>query len=170
MGSVVPTRASPGWERVVWSQGRLFSAVMPVTYVWEQTPALVPSCKLQKLEYGLHQNSTHPAFFQSPQLLANFVSCLANWRSLVLEVHDSKLFNQGLASWSNLLQWCLPSGSESWRVRLQCSRPGFDPWIRKIPWRRKWQPSPVFLPGKSHGQSSLVSKSWIDSATNTCTF
>ena len=31
----------------------------------------------------------------------------------------------------------------------------FDLWIRKSPWRRKWQPTPVFLPGKSHGQSSL---------------
>jgi len=29
--------------------------------------------------------------------------------------------------------------------------PGFNPWIGKIPWRRKWQPTPVFLPGKSHG-------------------
>ena len=26
-----------------------------------------------------------------------------------------------------------------------------NPWVRKIPWRRKWQPTPVFLPGKSHG-------------------
>ena len=33
---------------------------------------------------------------------------------------------------------------------------GFDPWVGKIPWRRKWQPSPVFLPGKSHGQRSLA--------------
>ena len=32
----------------------------------------------------------------------------------------------------------------------------FDPWIRKIPLGRKWQPTPVFLPGKSHGQRSLV--------------
>ena len=32
----------------------------------------------------------------------------------------------------------------------------FDLWVRKIPWRRKWQPTPVFLPGKSHGQKSLV--------------
>ena len=36
------------------------------------------------------------------------------------------------------------------------STPGFDPWVGKIPWRRKWQPTPVFLPGKSHGQRSLV--------------
>ena len=32
----------------------------------------------------------------------------------------------------------------------------FDPWGRKIPWRRAWQPTPVFLPGESHGQRSLV--------------
>ena len=32
----------------------------------------------------------------------------------------------------------------------------FNPWVRKIPWRRKWQPSPVFSPGKFHGQRSLV--------------
>ena len=32
----------------------------------------------------------------------------------------------------------------------------FDPWVRKIPWRSKWQPSPVLLPGKSHRRRSLV--------------
>ena len=37
----------------------------------------------------------------------------------------------------------------------QCRRCGFDPWIRKNPWRRKWQPILVFLPRKSHGQRSL---------------
>ena len=38
---------------------------------------------------------------------------------------------------------------------LQHRRPEFDPWVRKIPWRREQQPTPVFLPGKSHGQRSL---------------
>ena len=32
----------------------------------------------------------------------------------------------------------------------------FDPWVGKIPWRRKWQPTPVFLPGESHGRRSVV--------------
>ena len=41
-----------------------------------------------------------------------------------------------------------------WRICLQCGRHGFDPWIGKIPCKRKWQPTPVFLPGKSHGQRS----------------
>ena len=35
-------------------------------------------------------------------------------------------------------------------------RRGFDPWVRRIPWRRKWQPTPVFLPGECHGQRSLA--------------
>ena len=49
---------------------------------------------------------------------------------------------------------------------LQYRRPRFDPWVRKIPWRRKWPPTPVFLPGEFHGQRSLAGyspwghKSW----------
>ena len=41
----------------------------------------------------------------------------------------------------------------------QCRRHkrlGFNPWARKIPWGRKWLPTPVFLPGECHGQRSLV--------------
>ena len=49
-----------------------------------------------------------------------------------------------------------PGGSAVKASCLQCRRPGFDPWIRKIPWRRKRQPAPIFLPGKSHGLRSLV--------------
>ena len=45
------------------------------------------------------------------------------------------------------------SGKES---VCQCRRCGFDPWVGKIPWRRKWQPMPVFLPGESHRQRSLA--------------
>ena len=42
------------------------------------------------------------------------------------------------------------------KIYLQCRRPGFNPWLRKIPWRREWLPTPVFLPGEFHGQRSLV--------------
>ena len=44
------------------------------------------------------------------------------------------------------------SGKES---TCQYRKGGFDPWVRKIPWRSKWQTTPVLLPGKSHGQRSL---------------
>ena len=45
----------------------------------------------------------------------------------------------------------------------EMQRPGSDPWDGKIPWRRAQQPTPVFLPGESHGQSSLVGYSPWDS-------
>ena len=35
-------------------------------------------------------------------------------------------------------------------------RLGFEPWVRKIPWRRTWQPTPVFMPGEFYGQRSLA--------------
>ena len=47
--------------------------------------------------------------------------------------------------------WCLRWQS----VCLQCGRPGFNPWVGKIPWERKWQPTPVLLPGKSRGRRIL---------------
>ena len=51
--------------------------------------------------------------------------------------------------------WWL-SGKESACQFRRCQRCGIDPCVGKIPWRRKWQPTPVFLPGESHGQRSLA--------------
>ena len=48
------------------------------------------------------------------------------------------------------LPWYL-SGKESIYQCRRFRRPGFNPWVRKIPWRRTWQPILVFLTGKSHG-------------------
>jgi len=48
------------------------------------------------------------------------------------------------------------SGKESACQCRRYRRCGFDPWVGKIIWSRKWQPSPVFLLGKFHGQKSLV--------------
>ena len=53
-------------------------------------------------------------------------------------------------------RWGGSSGEEPTCQCRRCKRLGFDPWVGKIPWRRVWQPTPGFLPGKSHGQRSLV--------------
>ena len=65
--------------------------------------------------------------------------------------------------WVNELNWTelnpkkgLPGWLSWWRVGLQWGRPKFDPWVRKIPWRREWLPTPVFLPGDSVGQESPI--------------
>ena len=52
-----------------------------------------------------------------------------------------------------------PDGLDNKRVCLQCRRSGFDPWIRKTPWRREWQCTPIFLLGEFHEQRSLVGQS-----------
>ena len=55
----------------------------------------------------------------------------------------------------SFLKWMINNVStvpwwlRQWRIRLQCRRPGFHPWVGKIPWRRAWQSTPVFLPGES---------------------
>ena len=49
-----------------------------------------------------------------------------------------------------------PSGKEPACQHRRCWRQGLDPWIGKFPWRRAWQPTPVFLAGESHRQRSLV--------------
>ena len=63
--------------------------------------------------------------------------------------------------WLQIVKVCSQLGGSSLvaqrlSVCLECGRSRFNPWVRKILWRRKWQPTPVFLPGESHGQRSLV--------------
>ena len=78
--------------------------------------------------------------------------------------------------WPGIVWVCLPvsvglpslrlSGKEPACQFRRRKRHGLDPWVRKIPWKRTWQPTPVFLPGEPHGQRSLVGyspwgrKSW----------
>ena len=52
--------------------------------------------------------------------------------------------------------------------KVHLNRLRFDPWVGKIPWRRKWSPTPVFLPGESHGQRGLVGYSpWAHKESDT---
>ena len=53
----------------------------------------------------------------------------------------------------------VPGGPSGKEPTCQCRRPQghrFSLWVKKIPWRRAWQPTSLFLPGESHGQKSLT--------------
>ena len=80
------------------------------------------------------------------------------WKRRFLKIkHMTLLVLNGLPWW---LWW--------WRIHLQRRRPAFSPWVGKIPWRRKWQPTAIFLPEESHGQRSLVGYSpWGGKESNT---
>ena len=64
-------------------------------------------------------------------------------------VEDRKAWNAAVYGVTSF-----PGGSDG--KASTCGRPGFNPWVGKIPWRRKWQPTAVLLPGKFHGLRSLV--------------
>ena len=87
-------------------------------------------------------------FFSSVSPLLSRIDCKYFYGKVMF------LFFNRLSRFVILPRWL--SGKES---AYQCRRCEIDPWVRKIPWRRKWQPTPVFLLGKSHGQRSLVGHS-----------
>ena len=61
-----------------------------------------------------------------------------------------------ISYWTQTFPHTLPFVARTVKNLPQCRRPRFNPWVGKIPWRREWQPTPVFLSGESHGQRSLV--------------
>ena len=75
---------------------------------------------------------------------------------------ENVLYKKKIFKKSHLSPLCFPrglprllSGEEPIFQHRRHKRRGFGPWVRKIPWRRKWQPTPVFLPGESHGHRRL---------------
>ena len=60
------------------------------------------------------------------------------------------------------------SGEEPTRQRRRCKRLWLDPWVGKLPWRREWLPTPVFLPGGSHGQRRLADTVQFSSVQFSC--
>ena len=94
-------------------------------------------------------------------------SCLENpmdrgaWWAMVHRVTQSRTRLKQLSSSSSYrLRWL--------RIHWQCRRPEFNPWVRKLPWRREWLHTPVFLPGELHGQRSLTGYSpWGHKESNT---
>ena len=94
----------------------------------------------------------HPLNLKSLQSIPKDFGYYISWLSFPLDLHIFK----GEVLYIN--RWVSQGlcGNEFTCQYRRYRRQGFDPWVRKIPWERKWQPIPVLLPGKSHGQRSLV--------------
>ena len=76
-----------------------------------------------------------------------------------LNMYDLIFINSSIFIKIHISLWGFPGGTsdkEPACQRRRCKRHRFNPWVRKIPWSRARQPTPVFLPGESHGQTSLA--------------
>ena len=88
----------------------------------------------------------------SPSPWTFWNSCpLSRWSYPTISSSPSAFNHSSVTNKLRLPRWL--SGKES---VCQCGRRGFHPWMEKIPWRSKWQRTPAFLPGKSHGHRSLA--------------
>ena len=78
---------------------------------------------------------------------------IAKIRKRLVTITFTFFFHLVLGYWYRvgLPRWLSGKESACWHKRC-----GFYPWVEKIPWRRKWQPNPVFLPGEFHRQRSLA--------------
>ena len=130
-----------------------FLVLKYISYIQSQMSEYSSMCYIitlgsVQLDYKYGENKeTHP-YMERPRIYTTF-TCLSYKQlfedSVFLTRHKA---NQGFPGG--------PSGKEPKYHCRRHKRWGFDPWVRKIPWRRAWQPSPVFLPGEYNRQWSLV--------------
>ena len=100
-----------------------------------------PSSQSLKKQYHLPQNP------DSTDSCRNKCVCMS--------ITETKVSQNILTFKYSIIVWSFPGSSVGKECAFSAGEPRFDPWVEKIPWRRKWQTTPV-LPGKSRRQRSLV--------------
>ena len=115
-----------------------------------RTDSLEKTLKLGKIEGGRRRGQQRIRWLDGITDLLDM--SLSKLRELVMDseawraaVHGIAKCQTRLSNWTELIlrRWL--------RISLQCRRPGFNPWVGKISWRRERHPTPVFLPGEFHG-------------------
>ena len=119
-------------------------------YLWGQSSLIWESLVLGRL-----------IEFYVPLLYSALTNCVIH--NVIPALIRKVELNIGLPRWLSDIEFACQC--------RRCKRYDFAPWIRQIPWRRKWQLAPVFLPGKSHGQRSLAGYSpWDHKRVGLCIF
>ena len=146
---VLPPEALPASPRAAWAGrwSRKHRCIKPgAAPNWGPRTAFHPDCSVCKVMYA-HLLTTGPR---------GEPDCVSSIRSNVLQGNGQDT-NCILLNPEHL-KYVFSGDAVVKKKKSACQyrRRRFDPWVGKIPWRRKWQPPPVFLPGESHGQRSLV--------------
>jgi len=116
--------------------------------------------------YGVAQSRTRLKWLSSSSRPSLQISCHIGLENKEIMTADSYLSRCTIKWRNSLLEKCsvwsivgFSDGASGKEPACQCrrhKRHRFDPWVRKIPWRREWLPAPVFLLGEIHGQMSLA--------------
>ena len=134
---------------------------------WVCTCTSSPSCNDCFLSQPHIKTSTGGEVIRNPEHKpekAIFLIALSMVNIENLLISHTILENMNSLSWVYINCGLIVHCSPTWRkenviwsgLSLQWRRPGINPWVGKIPWRTKWLPTPVFVPGEFHGQRSLA--------------
>ena len=136
----------------------LLKALMRPTLLWQaSTQQACWGCDTQTQGTG----QAVPLRFCSQVGFCNVVQFLHSWAHSSVSSNTRRIFFNPFISIFFKLKYIVDhfpgatSGKEP-VCQPRYKRRGFNSWVGKIPWRRKWQPTPVFLPGEPHGQRSLA--------------
>ena len=146
--------------------------------VWIRSPRHQPGSpwgQIQQREEGLFGGSTNTSLISGflvywsqlvllgTSLVAQMVKRLPTMQeTLVQSLGQEELLEKGMATHSSTLAWKIPWTEEPSRLQSMGSQRVRHNWVTSLSlftfmhWRRRWQPTPVFLPGESQGQGSLV--------------
>ena len=126
----------------------IFIPVTPYPPPWAQTLVLSPPLRVQPLGT---QRLFCGALYPPEPSASPKVPGASGFRLSLLRAAPP-----GVETYASYHVLGLPRFRSGEEPSCQCRRPRFHLWVRKIPWRREWRPTPVFLPGEFHGQGSLL--------------
>jgi len=132
---------------ICWMKGGVFTH-QKLFRTWKYFSYLKKSISLPNTLFKSFSSTLYFKLKQMIKLLNHYTEWSQQWTE---EIYRNI---QHLFSFKGLPRW-LSSKEPACRSRRH-RRHGFDTWVRKISWREKWQPTPVFLPGESHGQRNLA--------------
>ena len=165
------------WNKLEWEE---LKAQLP-SWMWGSTAWPRPpsfealpelwGCKMRYIEFLIYWilSSSSKLSVKINQVTRKGRNTSIYWASIMYKVLERVLWVSALimalgrknwGDWSNLFMTTGFLGGASGKKPTcqcrRCKRPWFDLWVEKISWRRAWQPTPVLLPGESHGQRGLV--------------
>ena len=150
------------WETRVWSLGwedplekvmSTHSSILAWKIPWMEKPGRLQSVGSQRVGHDWVPSLSFKHALLPHLYIKIDTICMTPNLLMFYTMSENYFVNYCINVHASQVALVVKDPTSKWRRH---KRLGFNPWVRKISWRRKWQSAPVFLPGESHGQSSLA--------------